>query len=88
MTCWSLEAVAHHCVHMGLAGLRGAGRQEVTDDLVSSCLRSLQYISEVPYLVEAMAKQLELCKHLVFVMRSCDYDADVTVKGLGLGLAR
>jgi hypothetical protein len=51
-------------------------------ELVASCLRSLYYITEAEFLVHKLVTELDFAKKLLYVMRSCDYDEDVTAKGL------
>lgn len=51
-------------------------------ELVASCLRSLYYITEAEFLVHKLITELDFAKKLLYVMRSCDYDEDVTAKGL------
>lgn len=49
--------------------------------LVSACLRSLQYCAESRRHCERMEAETQLAKQTVFVLRSCDFDAELCCRG-------
>lgn len=72
---WLLDDGAH-------AGLVDAMLGHSTDaGVVSACLRSLQYMAETRELVERMQATVNLAREVCLVMRSCDFDPELCIRG-------
>jgi len=65
--------------HVGLCEAMVAHNDDA--ELVSACLRSLQYMSETRAHVERMESGIGLAAKTCLVMRSCDFDAELCVRG-------
>lgn len=72
---WLLDDGAH-------AGLLDAMLRFSTEArLVSACLRSLQYLADSNSRIERMQTSADLARKACQVMRSCDFDAELSVRG-------
>ena len=72
---WLLDDGAH-------AGLLDAMLRFSTDArLVSACLRSLQYLADSNSRIERMQTSADLARKACQVMRSCDFDPELSVRG-------
>jgi hypothetical protein len=72
---WLLDDGAHE-------GLTRAMTSHNTDaELVSACLRSLQYMAENRASVERMQSSVNLAAATCSVLRSCDFDPELCVRG-------
>jgi hypothetical protein len=72
---WLLDDGAH-------AGLLDAMLRFSTDArLVSACLRSLQYLADSNSRIERMQSSADIARKACQVMRSCDFDAELSVRG-------
>jgi len=49
--------------------------------IVSACLRAIQYLTETPSVLLRLTKHTSLAQDVVFVLRSCDYDAELCLRG-------
>ena len=49
--------------------------------IVSACLRAIQYLTETPSVLLRLTKHTSLAADVVFVLRSCDYDAELCLRG-------
>jgi hypothetical protein len=64
-------------------GLVDAMVKHCTDaELVSACLRSLQYIGETYEHIERMQKSVDLAAKACLVIRSCDFDPELCCRGI------
>jgi hypothetical protein len=50
-------------------------------NIVSACLRAIQYLTETPSVLLRLTKHTSLAQDVVFVLRSCDFDAELCLRG-------